>query len=290
MFSTISTGRSTRDCSGSVDGLRAALDRADAVLIGAGSGLSTAAGFTYSGACFERFFSDFIDAYGIPDLYTGGFWPFSSLEERWAWWSRHIYYNRYVHAPKPVYDDVLRLVRDKDYFVLTTNVDHQFQSAGFDKKRLFYMQGDYGLWQCSVPCHSETYDNEAAVRRMVSEQEGMRIPSELVPRCPRCGRPMTMNLRVDGSFVQDEGWYRAKDRYDDYLRRHEGMRVLLLELGVGMNTPVWIKYPFWRMAERNENATYACLNLGETYAPPEIAERSICLDDDIESTLKRLIG
>ena len=164
-----------------------------------------------------------------PDLYTGGFWPFSSLEERWAWWSRHIYCNRYVPAPKPVYDDVLRLVRDKDYFVLTTNVDHQFQSAGFDKKRLFYMQGDYGLWQCSAPCHSETYDNEAAVRRMVSEQENMRIPSGLVPRCPRCGRPMTMNLRVDGSFVQDEGWYRAKDRYDDYLRRHEGMSVLLLQ-------------------------------------------------------------
>lgn len=290
MFSKTSTGGFTKDCSGSVDGLRAALDRADAVLIGAGSGISTAAGFTYSGARFERFFSDFIDAYGISDLYTGGFWPFGSLEERWAWWSRHIYYNRYVPAPKPVYDDVLRLVRDKDYFVLTTNVDHQFQSAGFDKKRLFYMQGDYGLWQCSALCHSETYDNETAVRLMVSEQKGMRIPSELVPRCPRCGRPMTMNLRVDGSFVQDEGWYRAKDRYDDYLRRHEGMRVLLLELGAGMNTPVWIKYPFWRMAERNENATYACLNLGETYAPPEIAERSICLDDDIESTLKRLIG
>lgn len=270
--------------------LKAAFADADAVVIGAGAGLSTSAGLTYSGERFQQNFGDFIEKYGIQDMYSGGFYPFQTLEEYWAWWSRHIMVNRYGKAPKPVYDDLLALVRDKDYFVLTTNVDHQFQLAGFDQKRLFYTQGDYGLWQCGKPCHQATYDNEEIVRRMAAEQRDMKIPTELIPRCPQCGRPMTMNLRCDDTFVQDEGWYQAASRCEDFLRRHKRGKVLFLELGVGANTPVIIKYPFWQYTHENPDAVYACVNLGEAFAPGEIGERSICIDADIGSVVSRLLS
>ena len=288
MFSRILTRKSTESSSEKNERLRQALDGADAVVIGAGAGLSASAGLTYSGERFEKTFGDFKEKYGIRDMYSGGFYPFETLEEYWAWWSRHIMVNRYERAPKPVYDSLLRLVEGKNYFVLTTNVDHQFQLAGFDKKRLFYTQGDYGLWQCSKPCRQETYDNEETVRRMAAEQKNMRVPSELVPRCPVCGRPMTMNLRCDDTFVQDEGWYAARSRYQEFLSEHEGARVLFLELGVGMNTPVIIKYPFWEYARRNPNAVYACLNLGQAACPGEIQGRSVCIDGDIGETLKSM--
>ena len=272
-----------------IERLGKALQDADAVLIGAGAGLSTAAGLTYSSERFQKHFADFAAKYGIRDMYSGGFYPFPSPEEHWAWWSRHILVNRYdVPAGKP-YLDLLGLVRSKDYFVLTTNVDHQFQLAGFDKARLFYMQGDYGLWQCSKPCHQKTYDNEQAVRQMVSLQKNMQIPSELVPRCPICGAPMTMNLRCDDTVVQDEGWYAARQRYDDFLRAHEHSRILLLELGVGFNTPGIIKLPFWRMTAENPKATYACLNLGEAFCPDEIGSQSICVDSDAGRVLSGLL-
>lgn len=271
-----------------IERLLGALRQADAVLIGAGAGLSAAAGLTYSGERFEKHFSDFAQKYGIQDMYAGGFYPFPTLEEYWAWWSRHIFVNRYdVPAGKP-YLDLLRLVQDKDYFVLTTNVDHQFQMAGFDKARLFYMQGDYGLWQCAKPCHSRTYDNEQAVRKMVDSQRDMRIPSGLIPRCPVCGAPMTMNLRCDDAFVQDAGWYAAQRRYDGFLQSHAHARLLLLELGVGFNTPGIIKLPFWKMALQNPQVTYACLNLDEAFCPDELAEQSLCIGHDVRETLDRL--
>ena len=244
MFSRNRMKESTGNCSAQIEQLKQALETADAVLIGAGAGLSTSAGLTYSGERFERYFSDFYRKYGISDMYSGGFYPYDTLEEYWAWWSRQVFYNRYVDARIPVYRELLALVKDKDYFVLTTNVDHQFQRAGFDKKKLFYTQGDYGLWQCSKACHNKTYDNEAEVRQMLARQQDMKIPSELIPRCPVCGAPMTMNLRCDDSFVQDEGWYAAQSRYSDFVRRHKHGTVLYLELGVGNNTPVIIKYPF----------------------------------------------
>lgn len=268
--------------------LKKALEEAEAVVIGAGAGLSTSAGFTYSGERFEKYFSDFENKYHFHDMYSGGFYPYSTLEEYWAYWSRHIWLNRYVDAPRPVYEELLELVKDRDYFVLTTNVDHCFQKAGFDKERLFYTQGDYGLFQCMKPCCQETWDNEKAVREMLESQENMRIPSELVPHCPRCGRPMTMNLRADDSFVQDEGWYRAAERYSRFQREHEGMKILYLELGVGYNTPVIIKYPFWKMTRQNPEAVYACINYGDAAAPREIAEQSVCIDGDVGDVLKRL--
>lgn len=271
-----------------IDQVRRALHEADAVVIGAGAGLSTSAGLTYSGPRFQEHFGDFIEKYNIRDMYSGGFYPFDTLEEHWAWWSRQILINRYEKAPKPVYEELLKLVQDQDYFVLTTNVDHQFQLAGFDKERLFYTQGDYGLWQCSQPCCQKTWDNEETVRRMVAQQRDMRVPTELVPHCPVCGRPMTMNLRCDNTFVQDEGWYAAYSRYEDFLRWHGNAKVVYLELGVGGNTPVIIKYPFWKMTAQNANAVYVCINLSESCCPKEIQKRSICLNRDIGTALHEL--
>ena len=265
--------------------LKAAMQDCDAVVIGAGAGLSTSAGFVYSGERFEQHFSDFARKYGIRDMYSGGFYPFPTQEEFWAYWSRYIYINRYQDAPKPVYDDLLKLVQDKDYFVITTNVDHCFQKAGFDKKRLFYTQGDYGLFQCSEPCCQETFDNEAVIREMVERQKDMKVPTELLSVCPHCGKPLTMNLRSDNKFVEDEGWHRAAERYENFLRTRNGQKILFLELGVGYNTPVIIKYPFWQMTAKNPNAIYACINQGQAACPQEIEQRSICMNADIGQVL-----
>ena len=288
MFSRIWTKPSTKSCSEQINRLKAALQDCDVVVIGAGAGLSTAAGFVYTGERFEKYFSDFAAKYGFRDMYSGGFYPFATPEEHWAYWSRYIYINRYMDAPKPVYDDLLKLVDGKDYFVITTNVDHCFQKAGFDKKRLFYTQGDYGLFQCSEPCCQETFDNEAVIREMVKRQENMKIPTELLPVCPHCGKPLTMNLRSDDKFVEDEGWHRAAERYADFLRTRGVQKILFLELGVGYNTPVIIKYPFWQMTAKNPDATYACINQGQAVCPPEIEQRSICMNADIGQILQNL--
>ena len=288
MFSRIWTKPSTKSCSEPMERLKAALQDCDAVVIGAGSGLSTAAGFTYTGERFEKYFSDFAAKYGIKDMYSGGFYPFDTPEEHWAYWSRYIYINRYMDAPKPVYDDILKLVQNKDYFVITTNVDHCFQKAGFDKKRLFYTQGDYGLFQCSEPCCQETFDNESVIRQMIERQEDMKIPTELLPVCPHCGKPLTMNLHSDDKFVEDEGWHRAAERYENFLRTRAGGKILFLELGVGYNTPVIIKYPFWQMTAKNPSATYACINQGQAMCPREIQRQAICINADIGSILQGL--
>ena len=288
MFSRIWTKPSMKSYSESMERLKAALQDCDAVVIGAGSGLSTAAGFTYNGERFEKYFSDFAAKYGIKDMYSGGFYPFATPEEHWAYWSRYIYINRYQDAPKPVYDAILKLVQDKDYFVITTNVDHCFQKAGFDKKRLFYTQGDYGLFQCSEPCCQETFDNEEVIREMVKRQEDMKIPTELLPTCPHCGKPLTMNLRSDDTFVEDKGWHRAAERYENFFRTRAGQKILFLELGVGYNTPVIIKYPFWQMTAKNPNATYICINQGQAVCPQEIELQSVCINADIGQVLQSL--
>ena len=305
MFSNRKITTSIGNCSDKVERLARNLREADAIVIGAGAGLSTSAGFTYTGERFQQYFQDFGTKYGFKDMYSGGFYPYGTQEEHWAYWSRYIYINRYMNAPKPVYEKLYELVHDKDYFVLTTNVDHCFQKAGFDKHRLFYTQGDYGLFQCSEPCHQETYDNETVIREMVTAQgykigsdgalflpEGivpkMTVPTKLVPRCPKCGRPMSMNLRADGTFVEDEGWHIAAERYSDFLRRHRNLKVLFLELGVGMNTPGVIKYPFWQMTAENPDAVYACINYGEAYVPDEIRKKSICINGDIGEVLDRM--
>lgn len=304
MSSKMLTKRSTGNYSDNIIKLKKALKECDSVVIGAGAGLSTSAGFIYTGERLEKFFSDFLEKYGFEDMYSGGFYPFETKEEFWAYWSRYIYINRYMDAPKPVYDELYDLIKDKDYFVITTNVDHCFQKAGFDKKRLFYTQGDYGLFQCSKPCHNKTYDNQKDIKEMVkaqgfeiSEKEelivsekslNMSIPKSLIPLCPVCGEEMTMNLRSDDRFVEDEGWHEAAERYENYLRRLQYLRILFLELGVRFNTPVIIKHPFWQMAAENPKAIYACLNYGEAFCPKEIEDRSICIDGDIGEILELL--
>ena len=278
----------TDEYSDKIEKLKNLLENAEAIVIGAGAGLSTAAGFTYSGKRFHENFHDFEMKYNFRDMYSGGFYPYPTLEEYWAYWSRYIFVNRYSDPPKPVYDELFALVKDKNYFVVTTNVDHCFQKAGFDKQRLFYTQGDYGLFQCSVPCHDKTYDNEEIVGRMVKEQRYMKIPTELVPECPICGKPMTMNLRADDKFVEDEGWHLARKRYERFIKESKGKNVLFLELGVGMNTPVIIKYPFWRFTAQNKNARYVCVNTEMAYAPDEIKERSLCFSSDIGLVIESL--
>jgi NAD-dependent SIR2 family protein deacetylase len=273
-----------------IEKLHKALREADAVVIGAGAGLSTAAGFTYSGERFQQHFADFINKYGFTDMYSAGFYPFPTEEEKWAYWSRHIYYNRYVPAPKPVYENLLKLLDGKDYFVITTNVDHQFQKAGFDKKRLFYTQGDYGLFQCAKPCHQKTYDNEEVVKRMITEQMDLSIPSELVPKCPVCGGRMEVNLRSDETFVEDEGWHAASERYADFIRRHLHDNILFLDLGSGGNTPIVFKIPFIKWTMQNPNAIYATVNLGEAFTVDQIKDRSIVIDADINDVLNSLLA
>ena len=292
--------------------LRAALRDAEAVVIGAGAGLSTAAGYYYSGERFRKYLWDFHKKYGINDMYSGGFYSFASEEERFAWWSRCIWLNRYEAIPSDLYSELFELVREKEYFVITTNVDHCFQRTGFDKTRLFYTQGDYGLWQCPEPCHEKTYDNESDVRAMVLAQGfaigennelippvdengntdfsriKMTIPAELLPRCPVCGKVMTTNLRVDEAFVEDDGWKTAAESYERFLRRNGSSRILYLELGVGGNTPVIIKYPFWRFTKEAPQAVYACVNHGETYCPLKIEDRSILIDGDIRAEVRKL--
>ena len=281
--------RYTQDYSDKIKKLKTALEEADCVVIGAGAGLSTSAGFTYSGERFDKYFSDFGEKYGFKDMYSGGFYPYPTPEEMWAYWSRYIYINRYMDIPKPVYEELLELIKDKDYFVITTNVDHCFQKAGFDKKRLFYTQGDYGLFQCSEPCRDMTYDNKDMILNMYEKQSGMRIPSELIPKCPNCGKPLTMNLRSDDKFVEDEGWHEAAKRYEEFNETHKG-KVLYLELGVGYNTPVIIKYPFWQRTFDNPNATYACINFSDAECPEQIKDRSILIEGDIGEVLQDLKG
>ena len=279
--------KSTENISDNIEKLKEKIHTADAVVIGAGAGLSAAAGFTYSGERFEKYFSDFRKKYGFEDMYSGGFYPYQTPEEHWAYWSRYIFVNRYMDPPTDLYNKLYQSVKDKDYFVITTNVDHCFQKAGFDKKRLFYTQGDYGLFQCSEPCCRETFENKDIIFEMLKQQKGMKIPTELLPVCPHCGKPLTMNLRSDNKFVEDEGWHRAAERYGNFLRTRANEKILFLELGVGYNTPVIIKYPFWQMTAKNPNATYACVNKGQAICPAEIRHKSICINDDISNIINK---
>jgi len=290
MSSKTTITKSTENYSQQINKIKELINNADAVIIGAGAGLSTSAGFTYSGERFDKYFSDFAEKYGITDMYSGGFTVMRCPpEEFWAYWSRYVLINRYEKAPKPVYDNLFKLIKDKNYFVITTNVDHQFQKSGFEKNRLFYTQGDYGLFQCSLPCHNKTYDNRDVILRMASDQHDMKVPSELIPHCPVCGKPMVMNLRSDDKFVEDDGWHKAAERYSCFINENKNKRIVLLELGVGGNTPVIIKYPFWKMTAQNKNAAYVCINLGESYCPDEIARQAVCVNADIGETISNLI-
>ena len=304
MFTNQTINKSIRTTCDPINALHQLIHSTPTILIGAGSGLSSAAGYRYSGARMQYYFQDFIEKYHFENMYEGGFYPFDTLEEYWAYWSRYVYINRYQDCENDVYQDLYELVKTKDYFVLTTNVDHCFQRYGFDHDRLFYTQGDYGLFQCSTPCHEMTYDNESIIKAMILAQGftidqdhrlvkpstplKMTVPSKLIPYCPHCGKPMRTNLREDDRFVQDQGWHDALNRYNGFIHTHRHQPVLYLELGVGYNTPSIVKFSFWRMVAQNNKAIYACINQDECYAPKEIIKRSICIEADIAEVVSTL--
>ena len=271
-----------------IDKAKKLIEKADCVIIGAGAGLSTAAGFEYSGQIFDKYFSDFKEKYGFNDMYSGGFYPFKTQEEKWAYWSRYVYLNRYKNKDNKLYKKLLDFVQSKDYFVITTNVDHQFQLAGFDKNRLFYMQGDYGLFQCSLPCHNKTYDNEKQILNMIEKQKDMKILASLIPKCPVCGRDMEMNLRSDERFVQDEGWYQHARLYSDFIGKSNDKFRVLIEIGVGYNTPSIIKFPFEQMTFYNEKTYLIRINKEYATCPREIRDKTILFNEDVEMILNNL--
>lgn len=279
----------TQSYANEINKLKQLIKDTKTIIIGAGAGLSTSAGYEYGGERYDENFADFKKKYGIEDMYGGSFYHFKTPEEQWAFMSRNIYLNRFTDAQKPVYNNLFSLVKDKDFFVITTNVDHCFQKAGFDKNRLFYTQGDFGLFQCSKPCCQKTWDNEEDIMKMKEEQKNMRIPTSLLPKCPNCGRPMISNLRCDDKFVEDEGWHKASKRYKEFLDRTEDIPILYLELGVGFSTPGITKYPFWRRTFANPLAFYATINFGEAVTANEIEKRSICINGDIDEIIKQLL-
>lgn len=271
-----------------INKLRLLLESAECILIGGGSGLSSAAGLTYSGQRFTENFGDFIKKYDLTDMYSAGFYPFRTQEEKWAYWSRHILLNRWLPPALPLYQRLFELVKDKDYFVITTNVDAQFYKAGFAPERIFAVQGDYGKLQCAKGCHDGLYDNESLVRQMAAEQKDCRIPSSLVPECPVCGGDMEVNIRKDAYFVQDKTWYAAEGRYEDFCGKACGKRTVLLELGVGYNTPTIIRFPFERMVYENKGVFLVRMNTQYPDAIPENAAKTLSFAEDINEAIDAL--
>ena len=269
--------------------LKEKIENSDYILIGAGAGLSTSAGFLYDGKRFEDNFKDYIKKYGFTDMYSAGFYNFPTLEEYWAYFSLYVYINRFDIEENETYLNLYNIVENKNYFVITTNVDGRFADSKFDKDKIFAVQGDFSLFQCSKPCRQETFYNEKYIREMIKYKKEMKIPTELVPKCPYCGRNMSMNLRADDTFVQDKNWHNQKSKYEEFLKISNNSKILFLELGVGFNTPSIIKYNFWRMTLNNKKSVYASINLGECYGASDIEERSICIDSDISEVLKKLI-
>ena len=269
--------------------LKELIQEIDTIIIGAGAGLSSSAGMLYSGEEFKKNFGDFIKKYNFKDLYTASFHDFKDPQEYWSFWSRFIHYERYTMPPKPVYQNLYKLVQNKNYFVITTNVDHFFQRTGFDKKRLFYTQGDFGLLQCKKPCHNKNYDNEKEIEEMFKVQKDMKIPKELIPKCPVCKGPMIPNLRGGDYFVEDDGWYQAAGRYEEFLKKYKDGEILFIDLGSGMNTPSIFKFPFMKMTYNNKKAIYVTINLGEAFCFKEIEKKSICINRDIGEVLLELL-
>ncbi len=267
-----------------LDKAKKAIDEADYIIIGAGAGLSTAAGIEYTGERFEKYFKDFIDEYHFTDMYSSGFYPFETSEEKWAYWARHVFANRYDVGKTDVYQKLLKLVEDKEYFVLTTNVEHQFWINGFEDEGIFATQGDYGLLQCGKACHDKLYDNEKQVFEWLDKTENFRIPTDLVPKCPVCGEEMDLNLRKDNYFVEDEKWHQMSVNYSNFLKRADG-NIVFLEIGVGYNTPGIIRYPFEQMTYNTPDSTLIRLNLDYPQAIPENKDRTISFDENVEEIL-----
>ena len=262
------------------------LDDADAIIIGAGAGLSNAAGIHYSGEKFEHDFKDYIKKYDFKDLYTSSFYPFNTEEEKWAYWAKHIYYSYYERKNTKLYQALFNLVKNKDYFIITTNVDGQFLNNGFLKDKIFEVQGSYSKLQCSKPCHNKLYYNEEIVHEMLDNIDAdLKIPSALVPKCPVCGENMSVNLRCDDTFVEDDNWNNMQKNYDDFLRNFANKKILLLEFGIGFNTPGIIRFPFEKMTYMHDNFHLIRFNDKYPEVPNEIKDRSISVSDSISEVI-----
>ncbi|WP_404900444.1 Sir2 silent information regulator family NAD-dependent deacetylase [Priestia filamentosa] len=259
------------------------------ILIGGGAGLSAAAGITYGGKRFTDNFSAFIKKYGLTDMYSSGFYPYKTQEERWAYWAKHIYVNRFEPGPTILYKDLYQLVKDRTYFVITTNVDSQFEKSGFPVDKIFEVQGNYGYLQCAQGCHDKLYYNESLVREMIKKTVDCQIPSELVPICPVCGGNMDPNLRINQYFVQDEKWYKQNKLYNEFLKQSEGKRNVYIELGVGFNTPGIIRYPFEQMTYHNEKATLIRLNKENSTGMKENADKTVTFNEDIKEVVSEIL-
>lgn len=264
------------------------INKADYILIGAGAGLSTAAGLDYSGKRFEDNFGEFIEKYDFTDMYTAGFYDFNTEEEKWAFWAKHMYLNDIGIGATKLYKDVLNLVKDKKYFVITTNVDDQFYKAGFDKEKVFAMQGSLKYIQCSKACHNKLYDATDLVKEMINKTKDCKIPTELVPVCPVCGEKMEVNVRIDANFVQDENWYKQDKRYGEFLDKSQDKNLLLLEIGVGFNTPGIIRFPFEQMVYNNVNTHLVRINKDYAFASKEIEDKTILFNEDTNKIVEDL--
>lgn len=264
------------------------ISEADNILIGAGAGLSAAAGLTYSGKRFNDNFGEFIAKYGMQDMYSAGFYPFPSEEARWGYWSKHSYINRIALSALPLYKTLFDIVKEKDYFVLTTNVDYQFQKAGFEENRIFATQGDYGRIQCMKSCHPKTYDAIEMFEQMNKTRKDCLIPSYMVPRCPVCGEPMVMNLRCDQFFVEDEAWHEAAEHYGEFLANNLTENTILFELGVGFNTPTIVRFPFEKMMREHDNLKFIRINIDEAVVPESFGRKAVGINNDIAKVIMDL--
>ena len=248
---------STASYSERIDHLRQAIQEADRIIIGAGSGLSTAAGLDYAGEDFRREFAPWIERYGITDLYSSSFYSFESREVYWACWAKHIWFCRYRTGALPLYKQLCGLFPEA--FVVTTNVDAQFELAGFAKESIFATQGDYGRFQPANGEPKQTWSNRRWVEQVLPLIDDCRIPTLMIP-LTEDGRPAAMNLRVDDTFVEDEQWHRQAKRYTDFVQEASQSNLLLLEFGIGYNTPGIIRLPFEQMAQRFPNTTLVRFN------------------------------
>ena len=265
-----------------------AIKQADYIIIGAGSGLSTAAGLLYSGEKFEKDFKEFIEKYHFDNLYSASFYEFKTQEEKWAFFAKMIKLNRYNEKPLKLYQELYEIVKNKEYFVLSTNVDGQFYNSGFDKDKVFEMQGDYSYLQCENACHNKLYNNRDLVEQWLQNTKDCKIPSKLVMKCPVCGGNMDMNLRKDANFVQDSNWYKASKRYEDFLDKIKNKNVVLLEIGVGFNTPGIIRFPFEQMTANNVKTTLIRINKDYPFPMLEIRNRTISFDEDTNKIIEDL--
>lgn len=263
----------------------------DAIVIGGGSGLSSAAGYNHYhwSSVFLKQMGVFQEHYGFTSPFAGFYHCFSSLEEQWAYYAAYTRAIQTADIGKP-YLDLKNIIGNKPHFIITTNIDGQFERV-FSTKHICDFQGNFRYFQCSQPCHDTIYNNETSIEKIFFNINKFRVPSELVPRCPKCGRQMVPWVR-DDAFLEGESWKLSLKNYYDFLEKwllqNNSSKVLLLELGVGDMTPSIIKLPFWEITEKNANVTYVCINKNKSSMPMHIKDKSLHITGDLSLVLEEL--